>query len=175
MALHILIDGYNLIKSDAIPGLQDIPDLQRQREALIERLIKYNRLKHHPITLVFDATHAPGPLYRKERVGGIDVRFSRLGQTADALIKNMVDKRREQALVVTADQEIARFAELKGATVVSCLDFGDRINRAEMMEEHFFDSEESMEEGWTPTTRKKGPAKRPSKKDRKALLKLKKL
>jgi predicted RNA-binding protein with PIN domain len=175
MALHILIDGYNLIKSDAVAGLQDIPDLQLQREALIERMKGYKRLKRHPITVVFDGTHAPGLLHRKVRTGGIDIWFSPPGQTADGLIKTMVSRQRERALVVTDDREIVQFARLKGSAVVSCLEFGQKIVQAGMMDDRVSDSEETGDPGWNPTTRKKGPSRRLSKKARKAHLKIKKL
>lgn len=175
MALHILIDGYNLIKSDAVAGLQDTDDLQLQREALVQRLKAYNRRKHHPVTVIFDGTHASGPLQRKERIGGIEIRFSPRGQTADTLIKHMAARQRERALVVTDDKEIARFARLRGSTVVSCREFGEKMTHIQRMDPEASDPEESVTNGWTPTTRKKGPSKRLSKKARKAHLKIKKL
>ncbi len=175
MALHILIDGYNLIKSGALSGIADRGDLQQQREALIEMLAEYKRLRHHPITVVFDGANAPGSLTRKERAGGIEIRFSRPGQSADTLIKNMAARQREKALVVTADREIARFAESKGATVLNSFEFGKKIARARITEGAFMDPEEDMEGGWRPTTRKKGPPRRAPKRVRKALKKMKKL
>ncbi len=176
MALHILIDGYNLIKSGSISGLDEIPDLQLQRESLLERLASYNRLKRHPISVIFDGTRAPGVLHRKERKKGIDIRFSRLNQTADTLIKTLVSRERERALVVTSDLDIARFAESMGAAVISSAEFGKRIAQAERLQAKPFDSEEDWaESGWVPTTKKKGPRKRPPKKARRALSKVDKL
>ena len=52
--MHLIVDGYNLIKQS--PRLQalDAMDLQAGREALLELLADYRRRSHHQITVVFD-------------------------------------------------------------------------------------------------------------------------
>ena len=51
MAMHLVIDGYNLI--GAMTDLAGM-DLEEIREELITRLLAYKRLKKHRITVVFD-------------------------------------------------------------------------------------------------------------------------
>jgi predicted RNA-binding protein with PIN domain len=52
--MHLIIDGYNLIRQS--PDLQrlDARDLELGREALLKRLAAYRSRSHHQITVVFD-------------------------------------------------------------------------------------------------------------------------
>ena len=51
--------GYNLIRQSARLAELDQADLQWGREALLEKLAAYKKLKGIPITVVFDGTRAP--------------------------------------------------------------------------------------------------------------------
>lgn len=173
MSIHIIIDGYNFIRiSDRLSVLDNI-DLQRGREGLLESLGAYNQKKHHRITVVFDAATAPQTLQRKNYRNGIEIRFSSKGETADTVIKNMARREREKALVVSSDREVTDYSSSHGAAILTSSAFERKISEMNM---HGFD-DENMEEnhGWTPTTRKKGPKKKLSKKLRKNRLKINKL
>ena len=174
MALHIIIDGYNFIRqSNAFSGL-DRADIQLGREALIESLAAYKRLKGHRITVVFDGIDSPAFSMEKDRVKGIDIRFSRRGELADAVIKRMAKRLREKALVVTSDREIADYAAAEGAVSVNSPEFEDKLAMAS-----YFDAkgaEDVAEDaGWEPTTKKKGPRRRLSKRARRKKIKMQKL
>ena len=85
MAVHIIIDGYNLIRqSDSLRTL-DMQDIQMGRDALVEILAEYKKVKKHKITVVFDGTEAPFFSQRRDRVKGIEIKFSRKGELADHL------------------------------------------------------------------------------------------
>ena len=106
--MHIVIDGYNLIRqSDQLRSL-DRRSLEEGRNALIRFLTPYKKGRRHAITVVFDAWDGGGPLEERDRQAGIDVIYSRRGKKADDVIKEMVSKGRgEETLVVTSDRDVA--------------------------------------------------------------------
>ncbi len=173
MSIHIIIDGYNLIRQSDTLSRIDSQDIQLGREALLETLIAYRKIKGHKITVVFDGAHAPPFSQRKNRVQGITVKFSRIGEVADAVIKRMVSREKEKALVVSSDLDIVNFASAKGAATISSSEFEVKISQALYMEKNGVESKE--ESGWVPTTKKKGPSKRLSKRRRRNKSKIRKL
>jgi hypothetical protein len=174
MSLYIVIDGYNLIRQSVLLSRLDDQALELGREALIDFLAAYKRVKGHQISVVFDGINAPIFSQQRERLKGIDIRFSRSGEQADAVIKRMADRLKEKALVVTSDKEVADFAVEKGATAVSSLEFEEKMQMAVLMEMKGTD-ESGQNSGWKPTTQKKGPRKRLPRKARRKKKKLHKL
>ncbi len=173
MPIHIIIDGYNLVRrSTTLSQLDDI-DIQQGREALIDILVHYKKLKGHKITVVFDGTNAPSFSQQGEQIKGIKVRFSRSGETADRVIKNMASREKEKAIVVSSDREIIDYVNLKGAASVSSENFENMITMAAHMDND--PDDEDAHTAWVPTTKKKGPSRRLSKKERKNRKKTKKL
>lgn len=173
MAIHIIIDGYNLIRQS--PGLlaAEQRGLQEGREALVRKLVAYRRIKDYPITVVFDGTHGPADASRKTRVQGIDICFSPPGTTADTVIKQMAARESAKALVVSSDNAVAGYAESRGAAAISAEAFAVKLALAGNDP-----PEENIPEaagGWQPTTRKKGPSHRPPKRQRRRNLKMEKL
>jgi hypothetical protein len=75
MAVHIIIDGYNLIRQSAELSPLDRIDLQQGREALLELLAAYKKIKRHHITVVFDGTDAYSLYRQRDQVKGIKVLF----------------------------------------------------------------------------------------------------
>jgi predicted RNA-binding protein with PIN domain len=174
MGLHLIIDGYNLIRQSEWLGDIDRRSLQRGREALISALARYKKLRGHRITVVFDGVRAPSFGDRRHRQAGIEIRFSRQGELADAVIKRMCVRERGQALVVTSDSDIVRYAEARGAATIASPAFEEKLMMAQYMDESG-DGDEERDTGWRPTTRKKGPARRRSKRQRRNRLKTRKL
>ncbi len=173
MAVHIIIDGYNLIRqSDSLRTL-DMQDIQMGRDALVEILAEYKKLKKHKITVVFDGTDAPFFLQHRDRVKGIEIKFSRKGELADDLIKKMAGSQREKALVVSSDRDIINFSESHGAATIGSREFESKMEMASFFD--FDDMETEENQGWVPTTKKKGPSKRPSKRKRRNRVKTRKL
>lgn len=175
MSIHIIIDGYNLIRQSNSFSDLDRLDIQLGREALLETISTYQRIKQHRITVVFDGTNAPSFLPRKSRVKGVKVKFSRSGESADSLIKQMVNREGEKALVVSSDMEVVNFASKRGAATISSSDFEEKITMAVYMDTKGVQVEIEDESGWVPTTKKKGPRKRLSKRKRRNRIKIKKL
>jgi len=175
MSLHIVIDGYNLIHQSLTFGAAGRRSLEEGRDALLACLSSYKRLKHYPITVVFDGAHADTHMERRTRRKGIHILFSRPGESADSVIKRIVIQEREKSVVVTSDREVADFAAKHGAATIDSVEFENRMKMAthpDMDQTDFSDREEG---GWTPTTRKKGPSRRRSKRERKSRARTRKL
>jgi len=173
MSIHIIIDGYNLIRRSSSLSTLDQQDIQLGREALLDTLETYKRIKRHKITVVFDGTNSSPFALQKNQIKGIKVKFSRSGETADTVIKRMAASEREKALVVSSDLDLVNFAASTGAATISSSAFEEKIAMAVYMDTKGIEDE--VQGGWIPTTKKKGPSRRLSKRKRRNRVKIKKL
>ncbi len=174
MALHILIDGYNLIRQSPALSAKEYISTQEGRDALLELLAQYKKIKSHKITVVFDAAYGNSFAENKTRERGITIIFSRKGELADDVIKRIAAKERERAIVVTSDQDIVSFALRYGAATIDSREFEARLSMASYAAVKGDDAQ-GEERGWSKTTKKKGPARRPPKHRRKSRQKIGKL
>ncbi len=129
--MWIVVDGYNLIRR--LPELRkhESESLEAGRAALVHLLAGYRRARgHHRITVVFDGQSGTGGAVG--RTAGIEVRFSRPGETADRLIARLAQEGRGGVLVVSSDREVARAAAATGAAAASCEEFAARLEAAAM-------------------------------------------
>ncbi len=172
MALHLIIDGYNIIRQSPELLSQESQDLRWGREALLEKLAAYRRLKKHPITVVFDGGLAGEYLGSRDRFQGMLIIYSRRGETADDVIKRLADQERERSLIISSDREIMVHAERVGAAVMSAEDFTFRLQCA-FGNDDFAETEEDQAN--SSGTKKKGPAHRDSKKLRRQRRRVKKI
>ena len=154
MSIHIIIDGYNLIRNSSSLRTLDLEDIQLGRDALVEMLAVYKRIKAHKVTIVFDGTNAPTHFQHRQRIKGIDLIFSRSGQTADTVIKKMASREREKSLVVSSDREIVRSAESHQAATIRSPDFEEKLLLAGYMDVKGIEDGNDAG-GWTPTTDKR--------------------
>lgn len=185
MAIHIVVDGYNLIRqSGAFRSAERIGGLESGREALLRSLSQYRTVKSHAITVVFDGGLGPANAKHRERRAGVDIVFSRVGESADCVIKKMAVEQRERLVVVTSDRELALFAAKCGASTIDSVHFEQRMAMALTLDaiydtDHMGNMSERFVEpesdGWTPTTQKKGPSRRLSKRARKTQAKANRL
>jgi hypothetical protein len=164
MTIHIIIDGYNLIRRSPTLSRLDRQDIACGREALVARLAAYRKLKLHRITVVFDGAQAPAFAAARDQVKGIRIVFSRDGELADAVIVRMARQEREKAIVVSSDAAVARAAESCGAATLDSSEFEARVAMAAALE----GADVPEEEGAVRriSTRKKGAGKRLSKRMR---------
>ncbi len=150
MATHIIIDGYNMIRQS--PGLRDLDrmDIQQGREALIDWLAVYKRIRPHKITVVFDGSNAPALSARRDFIKGIAIRFSRGGEVETA--------------------------KSHGAATISSPEFEEKLVMADQMRTNGVAIDEDPDgPGWKPSTKKKGPRRRLSKQKRRNKLKISRL
>jgi uncharacterized protein len=172
MALHLIIDGYNLIRQSPELLAQEAKDLRWGREALLEKLATYRRLKKHPITVVFDGWESGDYMGNRDRWQGMLIIYSRRGEKADEVIIRLAERERERCLIISSDREIGHQAERLGAEVMSAAEFNLRLEDACLGED--YPEPEPDDAGW-PGTKKKGPAHRASKKLRRHNRRVKKI
>jgi hypothetical protein len=167
MAVHVVIDGYNLIRQSATLSAQEELSLELGRDALLERLRQYKRVRRHRITVVFDAANKPLLAEERSQQKGIRIVYSGQGETADTVIKRICRKQGEKVLLVTTDRDLASYAEAQGSVAMDSEDFEARMEMALYVGAKGVEEEDDKER-WHPDrgTGKKGPAKRQSKKKR---------
>ena len=174
MAIHIIIDGYNLIRqSTELAGL-DRQDLQLGRDALVDMLSAYKKLKAHRITVVFDGSAKPGMYASRDHIKGIAIHYSQGGESADDVIRRMARQDKAKALVVSSDREIMDAVQSTGATAMDSAAFEEKVVMARYLAVKG-NGEPIESNGWVPTTRKKGPSRRLPKRKRRAKARMRKL
>jgi predicted RNA-binding protein with PIN domain len=175
MPLELIIDGYNLIRqSDSLRPL-DARSLEQGREALLARLAAYHKVRGHPITVVFDGWGGFNPTSTITRQHGIIVIYTAKGELADEWIKRRVREIRYGA-VVTSDQEIVRSAERLGVPAILSQTFERRMEAVLAGDIKGTDpDEEEWEEEELVEAKKKGPARRLSKQEKRRQAILEKL
>ena len=174
MAIHIVIDGYNLIRQSSSLEPLDRVSLEEGRHALLELLAMYRRFKTHSVTVVFDGADASSTMGRRERWRGIDIVFSSLGESADTVIKKMAAREKERAVIVTSDRDLAHFVNKQGSSTVESVDFELKMMVA-IQGKNDGSSFKRESRSWDPHTKKKGPSRRRSKKERRQRVKARKL
>lgn len=168
MAVHIVIDGYNLIGTSTFSNKSTI-DLEDTREELIQKLIIYKRLKSCKITVVFDGKGSGNLNRNKMNNKGIEVIFSRDGEEADQILKEMAKTERQGMILVSSDRAVISVAESYGAVAIPSDEFQDLLSMA-----IYADMKGVTEESDEPSNKKGNPKKLP-KKERQRLKKINKL
>jgi predicted RNA-binding protein with PIN domain len=122
MALHLVVDGYNLARSGEL-FLEHAPASPAGRKALCALLSSYARAKGFRLTVVFDG-HGSGRHERSREAfkGGTAVYSSR-SETADDVIREIARAAPAGTIVVTSDRGLAGTLPGRSATVVSCGEF----------------------------------------------------
>lgn len=172
--MHIIIDGYNLIRQSDSMGRFESFSLQSGRNELIRRTSLYKKARGHRITIVFDGWASDPLMEERDREGGIDIIYSRKGEKADEVIKRMVKEREEEIVVVTSDRNIADSISRSGGVAISSPEFESKMERTS---EHNLPPSNSSDQNSSMSlrTQKKGPSRRISKKQRAVLKRTRKL
>ncbi len=169
MAIRIIVDGYNVIGSEK--GLHG--NIEARREELIGRLAQYRSIKGLAVTVVFDGGGSGWSDEHGELRQGIEVVFSRHGETADDVIVRMAEELGSACLVVSSDRDVARRVGAAGGMAVSVGEFGARLA---LVSDAGPDQEiRPSEESPALRTEKKGNPRRLSKQERKKRGRLNKL
>lgn len=123
----ILVDGYNLI--GATRGLR-AHDLERAREALLDRMSAYARARGHEVVVVFDGADLPVDYYPRKGRAGVRAVFTAPGEKADPVLVAEAQRRQGRCVVVTDDREVRRACDEAGAVVLGCEEFEGYVRRA---------------------------------------------
>jgi predicted RNA-binding protein with PIN domain len=116
----IVIDGYNLILRSPAFRPDDRRDLAAARDKLVNLLSWAVGRGEVEFVLVFDGAETGGQPGHSSKSGRISIRFSKPPQSADDVIKQVVEELEDKGravTVVTSDLEVAQHARTHGATV----------------------------------------------------------
>lgn len=167
--MHLIIDGYNLLHVNRFLTQCNALQLQWERERLIDQLSTYQKFKSCKMTVVFDGWQGGWNTEKKETKKGVELIYSKLGEKADEVIKRLVREKGSGAIVITSDREIARFAERMAVSVISSEQFQEKLKGP------FNQVEDIFEVGEERGIKRKGLARRLSKKEKRVRAALKKL
>jgi predicted RNA-binding protein with PIN domain len=103
--------------------------------------------------------------------GGVRIIYSRLGETADFVIKKILEKAKKEWVVVSSDRDIAAYVWSHGGVAVPTSEFHEVLRKAATS---FSGDYEPLEE-YDGMTERRGNPRRPSKKEKALLRTLKKL
>jgi uncharacterized protein len=175
--MHILIDGYNLIRQSVNLRRFERQSLDAGRQALISWLADYRKRKDHLITVVFDGWKSGPAQEERDYSSGIQIIYSSRGVKADDVIKRITASTDEEILVVSSDREIATYAARRSKAALSSAEFEAIVNKHPSPSEdsEFPDQKDKDEEENSLAVSKKGPAHRLSRAQKQAQTKIKKL
>ncbi|MFO7569900.1 MAG: NYN domain-containing protein [Smithellaceae bacterium] len=171
--MHILIDGYNLIRQSVRLRRFERQSLEAGRNALIAFLSEYQKCKDHKITVVFDGWLSGPAREERDYVSGIHILYSERGVKADDVIKRISAHADEEIVVVSSDREIASYAARKGRAVLSSAEF-ESIAENASPQEPLMNKDEDDDDADRPL-RKKGAAYKLSRSQRRAQNSIRKL
>jgi len=126
MAMHIIIDGYNVLGVRGRVGGAFSHEGEENRERLIQELSRYQHRKGHHVTVVFDAWRARNPEYREHR-SGVHVIYTKAGERADQVIQRMARTFGRECVVVSSDFEIKATAKDHGALTLGAQEFQRKL------------------------------------------------
>ena len=178
--MHIIIDGYNLIRQSDTLRRHERFSLDEGRKALIKSISLYKKQKGHTVTIVFDGWEGGAAEEERDLISGINIIYSRRGEKADDVIKRMCQKKEEETLVVTSDRNIADFVNNRGGTAISSQEFEELISvvktgspdpRTHTTGRYGKDEDDETKEG----VKTKGPSRRLSRKKKMAMARIRKL
>lgn len=120
--MKILVDGYNLLHASGIfGGVRGEGGFEASRRALLDEIARLLGAAAGGVTVVFDATDAPVGLPDRHAHQGIDVRFARRYESADALIEELIEAHDAPGAltVVSADNRVMAAARRRRARPIA--------------------------------------------------------
>ena len=127
MALHLIVDGYNLLAQTGRIGAGTSLHSEMAREALLHDLAAYRQRKSHAITVVFDGWQQGWGTEQREHRLGLEIIFSRRGEKADQVIQRLAAEFGSACAVVSSDREIIDVAKAQGAFVMKAQEFAGKL------------------------------------------------
>ena len=126
----VVIDGYNLIF--AVSDLEryvKVDNIEDAREKLISLLVRYRTKKKYNFILVFDSSEDCSYIPSKIELPGIEIVYANFSKDADTEIKNIITHTQnpKDAIVVTNDNDIIKYVQKKGSTVLGSVSFYKQV------------------------------------------------
>ena len=127
--MHLIIDGYNVMH--ALPMEKEWPGKasKDRRSFFVEKVRTYLGARNHRATLVFDGAKGGDDMGGHETHGRLEVLYSRRGEEADDVIKQMIEEsgNPREVLVVSSDKGISGFVRSLGASVAGAHELVQRL------------------------------------------------
>ncbi|WP_455378832.1 NYN domain-containing protein [Petrachloros mirabilis] len=127
MALHLIIDGYNLLAAIRRFALEKRASSETERELLLGELAVYSRQKGHAVTVVFDGWQQGQLIEGREHRMGLQVIYSKRGERADQVIQRLAREYGTDCAIVSSDREIIHHAGGCGAFVLGAPEFAAKL------------------------------------------------
>ena len=130
MGHDILVDGYNVIKTNLMFRSLEIRDLAESRALLIQQLKNRYRQTTHRVIVVFDGNGAREQVSHNDHIRII---FSRHGETADSVIARLAAEARREGRTVelySNDEEVQRSVAQQGGSVRTTSQLVSHLNAA---------------------------------------------
>jgi predicted RNA-binding protein with PIN domain len=172
MALHLIVDGYNLLFSTGL--VEGRGPLKELRGELLQTLERYQAARGHRLTVVFDGSRDEPPSSETSQARLLRVVFSESGESADEAIHRRLSDAPTETIVVTSDRDLQRSAERAGVVVVGAETFAAKVHQALAPSPEEVQEDESDEEP-SLSSRKRGNPRRARRRDRRWSTWLKKL
>jgi len=132
MKEFLIVDGYNIIH--AWPEFEKLKDsnLEHARVKLVSILANYAPLSGQNVVVVFDAHQVKNADERTEVIDGVEVVYTRQGETADSLIERLAGTLSEKGRVhvATSDWDEQRIIFGRGAYRLTPGELRAQIKRA---------------------------------------------
>jgi uncharacterized protein len=133
MALvRILVDGYSLLHNwpELAPGKPR--HSAAARAELVHVLTQYHDATGTPLTIFFDGGGPPAGVTKHESAGGVEVLFSKAGQTADDMIERATHRFQPYGVVLAVTDDHAERDTVTGlgGLASSCLNFISTVESA---------------------------------------------
>jgi len=143
---YLLVDGYNILFAWFDLNNADSETLDVAKNYLITRLSNYKEMRNCEIIVVFDAYKVKGGLGSYERIGNLDVVYTKEAETADTYIERTardISKKNYTVKVATSDrlEQVIIFGD--GAFRISADEF---LKDIELAEEKLNDIIENLQE-----------------------------
>jgi predicted RNA-binding protein with PIN domain len=125
--MHLIIDGYNLLGALGRVHGSKGQHSEMARESLLQDLTAYRHRKGHPMTVVFDGWRQGHPVEHREHRAGVQIIYSRRGETADQVIQRLAREYGADCAIVSSDHEIVNAARSQGAFVLGAREFAGKL------------------------------------------------
>lgn len=129
--MYMIVDGYNVINNWQILKEEAKKSLEEARIKLIDMLSDFHGYSAINLVLVFDAMYVKGSLEKHEIINGIEIVYTKEGESADHYIEGIVKdlSKLDHVVVVTSDWTIQQVVLAQGATRMSARELYEEMNK----------------------------------------------
>jgi len=117
--MWVIVDGYNVTRSSKFALDHEFIALKSERERLLLLVRRYAERTSHRVTVVFDAGKTDELYATRQEIDGLEVMYSRGGQSADDLIRDIIERSesKRNIMVVTSDKGLSGSIKPMGVSV----------------------------------------------------------